>query len=99
MGILNHIIKQAQSGPKSIVLAEGDDIRIVEAAVRASGDGIAECILIGNSESIQGQAADAGLTLAVHEVMVARDGSKLCDPHGVPYTFALRRILEECSTV
>ncbi len=64
MGILNHIIKQAQSGPKSIVLAEGDDIRIVEAAVRASGDGIAECILIGNSESIQEQAAGAGLTLA-----------------------------------
>ena len=42
---------------------------------------------------------DAGLTLAVHEVMVARDGSKLFDPQGVPYTFAFRRILEECGTV
>lgn len=41
---------------------------------------------------------DAGLTIAVHEVMVARDNSALFDPAGVPYTFAFRRILEECAT-
>ena len=42
---------------------------------------------------------DAGLAVAVHEVMVARDGSLLFNPQGVPYTFAFRRILEECTTV
>lgn len=42
---------------------------------------------------------DAGLAVAVHEVMVSRDGSKLFNPQGVPYTFAFRRILEECKTV
>jgi len=42
---------------------------------------------------------DAGLTLAVHEVLASRDGSRLFNPKGVPYTFALRRILEECTTV
>ncbi|MBN2022391.1 MAG: hypothetical protein JW809_06310 [Pirellulales bacterium] len=42
---------------------------------------------------------DAGLALAVHEVLVSRDGSRLYNPKGVPYTFAFRRILEECATV
>lgn len=42
---------------------------------------------------------DAGLSLAVHEVFVARDGSSLFNPKGEPYTFCFRRILEECSTV
>ncbi len=42
---------------------------------------------------------DAGLAVAVHEVMVSSDGSKLFNPQGVPYTFAFRRILEECETV
>jgi len=42
---------------------------------------------------------DAGLTLAVHEVLVSRDGSRLFNPKGVPYAFLFRRILEECGTV
>jgi len=59
----NHIINQARSNPRTVVLAEGDDIRVIEAAVRASGDGIAACILVGSRESIERQAADAGLEL------------------------------------
>ena len=42
---------------------------------------------------------DVGLSLAVHEVFVARDGGSLFNPKGEPYTFCFRRILEECSTV
>jgi len=42
---------------------------------------------------------DQGLALAVHEVLAGRDGSRLFNPEGVPYTFALRRVLEECATV
>jgi isopenicillin-N N-acyltransferase-like protein len=42
---------------------------------------------------------DAGLTLAVHEVFFSGDGSSIFNPSGVPYTFAFRRILEECATV
>ncbi|MBN1591541.1 MAG: hypothetical protein JW888_18650 [Pirellulales bacterium] len=42
---------------------------------------------------------DAGLAVAVHEVLVSRDGSRLFNPEGVPYVFAFRRILEECTTV
>lgn len=42
---------------------------------------------------------DAGLSIAVHEVLEASDGSKVFNPQGVPYTFALRRVLEECTTI
>jgi len=63
MKIFNHIIKQARSNPKSVVLAEGDDIRVIEAAVRASDDRIASCVLIGSHESIEQQATEAGLKL------------------------------------
>jgi len=63
MGILSHIISQAQSSLRFMVLAEGDDIRIIEAAVRASNDKIADCILIGTRELIERRALDAGLSL------------------------------------
>ena len=42
---------------------------------------------------------DAGLSLAVHEVFFSRDRAPIFNPRGVPYTFAFRRILEECTTV
>jgi len=63
MKIINHIIKQASSNPKTMVLAEGEDIRVIEAAVRATDEGLASCVLIGSRESIERQAVDAGLKL------------------------------------
>lgn len=42
---------------------------------------------------------DAGLALAAHEVFLTRDWSPMMNLHGVPYTFLLRRVLEECSTI
>lgn len=42
---------------------------------------------------------DAGLAIAVHEVLLSADESTLFNPEGVPYTFAFRRILEECKTI
>ena len=42
---------------------------------------------------------EAGLAVAVHEVLLAGDGAPLFDPRGVPYTLLLRRVLEECRTV
>jgi isopenicillin-N N-acyltransferase like protein len=41
---------------------------------------------------------DAGLSVAVHEVFLSRDGAAMFNPKGVPYTFCFRRILEECTT-
>ncbi len=42
---------------------------------------------------------DAGLAVAVHEVLVSREGFLSFNPKGEPYTFCFRRILEDCSTV
>ncbi len=42
---------------------------------------------------------DAGLSVAVHEVFLSRDGAPVFNPKGMPYAFCFRKILEECSTV
>jgi hypothetical protein len=42
---------------------------------------------------------DAGLALADLTVHSAKDGSVAFDPAGMPYTLALRRVLEECATI
>lgn len=42
---------------------------------------------------------DAGLALAVHEVFLSRDGGRIFNPKGIPYTLLFRRVLEECTTV
>lgn len=50
---LDDIIAAAKTDPRHIVLAEGEDPRIVEATVRAVRDGIARLTLIGNEERIR----------------------------------------------
>ena len=56
-------IKKFKQPLSNIVLAEGDDARVIEAAVAANRDKIANCILIGERKSIAAQAAAAGLNL------------------------------------
>jgi len=63
MKILNNIISQARVTPRSIVLAEGDDIRVIEAAARATREGIANCILVGDPGIIGALADEAGISL------------------------------------
>jgi phosphate acetyltransferase len=71
MKIIDHIIKQARSNPRAVVLAEGDDMRVIEAAVRATDEGIASCVLVGSRDAIEQQAAEAGMKL---------DGIRIEDP-------------------
>jgi len=63
MNTLEKIIQQAQLKQKTIVLAEGDDIRVIKAAVRAAHDGIANCILVGNEAEIKQAAVSEKLSL------------------------------------
>ena len=63
MKILKNIIKQACVIPRSIVLAEGDDIRVIEAAARTTREGIANCVLVGDPETIGALADEAGISL------------------------------------
>ena len=64
MKALNNIFKRAEQDPRRIVLAEGDDPRIIEAAVTATSRGIADVTLLGNADTIRGKAEAADLSLS-----------------------------------
>lgn len=60
MDTIDGILTIARALKKRICLAEGEDPRIVEAAVRATRDGLAKIQLIGDAASIEAQLAEAG---------------------------------------
>ncbi|MCH9758997.1 MAG: phosphate acetyltransferase [Proteobacteria bacterium] len=63
MHFCQQLIQHARRCPCTVVLPEALDVRVLTAAARASTDGIAECILLGNSEAIRTVAAEANITL------------------------------------
>ncbi len=60
--LLREIKEKAASRHKTIVLCEGEDRRVVEAAVKITKEGIAKIVLIGNEEECKKVAPDADLT-------------------------------------
>lgn len=58
MKALNNIFQRAIQAPKRVVLAEGEDPRVLEAATIASKRGIAEITLLGNGDNIRALAAE-----------------------------------------
>lgn len=64
MQFLDSIIARARQQHKTIVLAEGEDARIITAAGRARDDGIAHCILLGNEAQVSKQAHSLAVDLA-----------------------------------
>ena len=58
MKAINRIIDQARARPGRIVLSEGDDARILEAAARATRERIARITIVGERSAIR-QCADA----------------------------------------
>jgi phosphate acetyltransferase len=63
MKALNNIFKRASENPKRVVLAEGEDPRIIEAATIATAKGIADITLLGNIAIISNKAAELGFDL------------------------------------
>jgi phosphate acetyltransferase len=63
MQFLDSIIHKAQANRQTIVLAEGEDSRVIEAAQRATDNGIANCVLVGNENTIRNQAGESGFSL------------------------------------
>ena len=55
------VLNKAKSDPKRLVLAEGDDPKIIRAAYQLAEEGIAEPILVGNKRSIWEQSSELGL--------------------------------------
>jgi len=63
MKALNNIFRRASEDPRRVVLAEGEDPRILEAAVTANARGIAQITLLGDESVIRSKAAEQGLEL------------------------------------
>ncbi|MDD6308694.1 MAG: phosphate acetyltransferase [Clostridia bacterium] len=60
---LDRIIERAKSDKKTIVLAEGSDIRTIRAASIALSKGIANIVILGDAESIHKMAAEESLNI------------------------------------
>lgn len=56
------LLRRARSDPRHIVLAEGEDSRIIEGAGRIVNDGIASVTLLGREQIIRDCAAESGIT-------------------------------------
>ncbi len=67
--ILKQIRDRAASDPKHIILPEGEDVRIVQAAAICSRDGIARITIIGNEEKVRSVADQAGANLNGVEIL------------------------------
>ena len=62
MSLLDEIKAKATARKKTIVLCEGEDKRVVEAAAEITKAGIAKIVLIGNEEECKKVAPGADLT-------------------------------------
>jgi len=85
MGLLEEIKAKAAARKKTIVLCEGEDRRVIEAAARITKEGIAKIVLIGNREECAKVAPEVDLT-----------GVTLIDPLTSDKTAAYANILYEC---
>ncbi|MGB6545946.1 MAG: phosphate acetyltransferase [Candidatus Acidiferrales bacterium] len=71
MELLEQIKARARANPQRIVLVEGEDLRIIQAAATISAEGFARLTLLGAPDKIAALAAAAGISL---------DGVTLVDP-------------------
>ncbi len=68
---LDRIIERAKTDKKTIVLAEGEDIRTIRAAAMVLEKGIANIIILGKEDDMVKMASEAGVSIA---------GATLIDP-------------------
>jgi len=71
MHLVEQIKAKARENQQTVVLPEGYDKRMIEAAARIVGDGLARVVLLGNVESLATTAGDLGVSL---------EGVTLLDP-------------------
>lgn len=76
MKALNNIFKRASEAPRQIVLAEGEDPRIIEAAQNATNQRIAKIVLLGNVAKIKAKATELNVTLESVTVIDPSDSPK-----------------------
>ncbi|MDR0696988.1 MAG: phosphate acetyltransferase [Christensenellaceae bacterium] len=76
---IDSAIIAAKSRYKRIVLAEGEELRIIEAAAIVSKEGIADIILLGDSTKILSKATDAKLDISRVKIINPAESTKLED--------------------
>ena len=86
MTLLDSIIQRAKQSPKRIVLTEGEDPRILQAAQRLSRDKVAEVTVLGNAGTIADKASSLGIALSNVSVV---------DPAESPLRESLAQLLFE----
>lgn len=69
MNVLDQIVARAALQPARIVLCEGDDTRVLQAAVRAVQDGIARVTVIGDASAVRARADQNNLALDSVEII------------------------------
>jgi phosphate acetyltransferase len=60
----HELLERARSAPRHIVLPEGDDDRILQAAAIVTKRGIAELTILGDEATVRGRAVELGLDLS-----------------------------------
>ncbi|MCY4480862.1 MAG: phosphate acyltransferase [Rhodospirillales bacterium] len=76
MDLAERLVAQAKQRPRTVVLPEGDDPRILQAARRLHDEGIARPALIGARAALEEAAATAGVALdAIESVAPAESGT------------------------
>jgi phosphate acetyltransferase len=75
MHILDTLKSRALAYPQRIVLPEGEDDRVIQAAARAAAEGYAKPTLLGRADAIRASAARLGAKL---------DGIEILDPASSP---------------
>ena len=69
MTALDDIVAAARAAPQRIVLAEGEDQRVIEGAIRASREGVARITLLGDADRIESQLRHHGAGIAEFSVV------------------------------
>jgi phosphate acetyltransferase len=84
--LLDKLKSRARAYPQRIVLAEGEDDRVMEAAARVTAERYAKITLLGRAGNIRASAARLGLKL---------DGIEILDPNSSPQIDAYAQIYLE----
>jgi phosphate acetyltransferase len=63
--LLEHLRERARQVPADIVLAEGEDPRVIAAAERATAEGLCRASVVGDLDRVQAAAEAAGVRLTV----------------------------------
>jgi phosphate acetyltransferase len=75
--VISTIRRKAAAAYRTVVLAEGHDARVVQAAAQVAGEGLARVLLLGKPLAIRGLADDQNLALSnVHIVDPAKGADR-----------------------